>query len=131
MIGYMPTLHGNSVSFNQMNDPPKQFLPSEVGNHWMDFSGWVISLVSNGILSTTSRECCQYLPVVSIVSAVMAFQFYIAAPPSGKGEKVTLRDILGLDAIKLLKDGNFLIFFISSVLICIPLAFYYSNISPF
>ncbi|MBW1298380.1 MFS transporter, partial [Aquimarina litoralis] len=36
-----------------------------------------------------------------------------------------------LDAIKLLKDRNFLIFFISSVLICIPLAFYYQNLSPF
>ena len=30
-----------------------------------------------------------------------------------------------------MKDRNFLVFFISSVLICIPLAFYYQNISPF
>ncbi len=52
-------------------------------------------------------------------------------PSSSKGEKVSISSILGLDALKLLKDRNFLIFFISSILICIPLAFYYQNLSPF
>ena len=52
-------------------------------------------------------------------------------PPKGKGEKANISDILGLEALKLLKDRNFLVFFISSVLICIPLAFYYQNISLF
>ncbi len=52
-------------------------------------------------------------------------------PPSGKGEKANIAEIIGLDALKLLKDRNFLVFFISSVLICIPLAFYYQNLSPF
>ncbi len=36
-----------------------------------------------------------------------------------------------MDALKLLKDRNFLVFFLSSVLICIPLAFYYQNTNPF
>src|SRR5690606_3508968 len=36
-----------------------------------------------------------------------------------------------LDAIKLLNDRNFLVFFLSSVLICIPLAFYYQNANLF
>jgi nucleoside transporter len=53
-------------------------------------------------------------------------------PPSKKaGEKVSLKEIIGLDALKLLKDKNFAIFFISSILICIPLAFYYQNAHPF
>ncbi|HEX2083758.1 MAG TPA: MFS transporter, partial [Xanthomonadaceae bacterium] len=42
-----------------------------------------------------------------------------------------IKDRLGLSALGLLKDRNFLVFFVSSVLICIPLAFYYQNTNPF
>ncbi|MDQ7949245.1 MAG: MFS transporter, partial [Pedobacter sp.] len=60
------------------------------------------------------------------------FSFFLPkTPPKGLGEKVTVSEILGLDALKLLKDKNFLIFFISSILICIPLAFYYQNANLF
>jgi nucleoside transporter len=53
-------------------------------------------------------------------------------PPKNKStEKIKVSEILGLDALKLLKDKNFLIFFISSILICIPLAFYYQNANLF
>ncbi|HSI70519.1 MAG TPA: MFS transporter, partial [Gillisia sp.] len=71
--------------------------------------------------------------MVAIASAVLGlFSFTLPkTPPSSKGEKVTLRDILGLEALALLKGRNFLMFFISSVLICIPLAFYYQNANPF
>ena len=36
-----------------------------------------------------------------------------------------------MDALRLLKDRNFLIFFVSSLLICIPLAFYYQETNMF
>ena len=44
---------------------------------------------------------------------------------------VSISDILGLDALSLLKDRNFLMFFVASVLICIPLAFYYQYTNLF
>jgi nucleoside transporter len=44
---------------------------------------------------------------------------------------MSLGKILGADAFRLLADKNFAIFFVTSVLICVPLAFYYQNASPF
>ncbi|KAA3655760.1 MAG: MFS transporter, partial [Calditrichaeota bacterium] len=42
------------------------------------------------------------------------------------GKKFTVSDILGLKALRLMKKRSFLIFTVSSLLSCIPLAFYYS-----
>jgi Na+/melibiose symporter-like transporter len=42
-----------------------------------------------------------------------------------------IKQLLGLDALGLLKDRSYLVFFIASILICIPLAFYYQNANPF
>jgi len=137
MIVYMPTLAlVNSVSFNQMNDPAKQFPFVRVfGTIGWILAGILISALKwdsidslgDGMLSNT-------FIMVGIASAILGvFSFTLPkTPPSiSKGEKVKIADILGLDALKLLKDRNFLVFFVSSVLICIPLAFYYQNISPF
>jgi len=138
MIAYMPTLAlVNSVSFNQMKDPAKEFPFIRVfGTAGWIIAGWIISFgfqwdsienIGQGALSNTFL-------MVAIASAVLGlFSFTLPkTPPSvDKNEKVSLSDILGLDALKLLKDKNFLIFFIASVLICIPLAFYYQYISLF
>jgi len=138
MIAYMPTLAlVNSVSFNQMNDPAKQFPHVRVwGTVGWIVAGLVISFVfkwdsieniANGMLSNTFL-------MVAIASAILGvFSFALPkTPPSiSKDDKVGISDVLGLDALKLLKDRNFLVFFLSSVLICVPLAFYYQNISPY
>jgi len=46
-------------------------------------------------------------------------------PPKSAGKTVTVREVLGLDAFALMKDRSFLVFIVSSLLICIPLSFYY------
>ena len=46
--------------------------------------------------------------------------------PRSVGERATIRDILNLDALGLMKDRSFLVFVLGSLLICIPLAFYYN-----
>ena len=52
-------------------------------------------------------------------------------PYRNDSKAFTLKNAIGWDAIKLLNDRNFLLFFIASVLICIPLAFYYQQANPF
>lgn len=138
MIAYMPTLAlVNSVSFNQMTDPAKEFSFIRVfGTIGWIVAGLVISYVffwdapaarEEGMLKYTFL-------MVSIASAFLGlFSFTLPkTPPStDKSKKVSVVETLGLDALGLLKDRNFLMFFIASVLICIPLAFYYQNTNPF
>lgn len=138
MILYMPTLAlVNSVAFNQMKDPAKEFPFVRVfGTIGWILAGWIISLafkwdsienIQQGMLSNTFLM----VAVASAILGVFSFTLPKTPPKVNKDDKVTLSDILGLDALKLLKDRNFLIFFLSSVLICIPLAFYYQYISLF
>jgi nucleoside transporter len=138
MIAYMPTLAlVNSVSFNQMTDPARQFPMVRVfGTIGWIIAGWIISLgfkwdsienIGQGMLSNTFLM----VAVASAVLGVFSFTLPKTPPKAIKGEKVSVSEILGLDALKLLKDRNFLVFFLASVLICIPLAFYYQNISLF
>jgi nucleoside transporter len=138
MIAYMPTLAlVNSVAFKQMKDPAKEFSFIRVWGtigwilagllisyyfHWDSKENAAAGMLQNTFLMTA---------IVSVVLGVFSF-FLPKTPPSiRKEDSVTISSILGLDALKLLKDRNFLVFFISSVLICIPLAFYYQNANPF
>ena len=60
------------------------------------------------------------------------YSFFLPnTPPPKAGQKVSISEVLGLDALKILKDKNYLIFFIASILICIPLAFYYGQANLF
>ena len=59
--------------------------------------------------------------IASLVLGIFSFTLPKTPPKVAKGTKVKVSEILGLDALKLLKDKNFLIFFIASILICIPI----------
>lgn len=138
MILFMPTLAlVNSISFNQMKDPEKEFSAIRV----CGTIGWIVAglLISfffhwDSPEGTTSGLLKNTFLMAGIASALLGlFSFALPkTPPKGvTGEKVKISEILGLDALKLLKDKNFLVFFLASILICIPLAFYYQNANLF
>ena len=140
MIGYMPTLAlVNSVSFNQMKDPAKDFSLIRVwGTIGWIAAGLAISYIfhwdpnpevagDKGLLQNTFLM----VAVASAVLGVFSFTLPKTPPKADDGSKITISDILGLEALKLLKDRNFLVFFLSSVLICVPLAFYYQHANQF
>ena len=138
MLLYMPTLAlVNSVSFNQMKDTASEFpLIRTFGTIGWIISGIVISYVFGWDTqdSITSGALSNTFKMVALASLILgAFSFSLPkTPPYGNDQKsFSLKSALGWDALKLLRDRNFLLFFIASVLICIPLAFYYQQANPF
>jgi nucleoside transporter len=133
----MPTLAlVNSVSFNQMKNPEKEFSGIRVwGTIGWIVAGLLISFLFHWDTADNTRDgLLRNTFLMSGVASLLLgiFSFTLPkTPPKGKGEKVNIKQIIGLDALKLLKDKNFAIFFIASILICIPLAFYYQNTHPF
>ncbi|MEO7211071.1 MAG: nucleoside permease [Chitinophagaceae bacterium] len=131
MIMYMPTLAlVNSVSFRQLSNPEKEFATLRV---WGTI-GWIVAGLAIGWFAwEQTNSLANTFKMAAYASALLGiFSFMLPkTPPASAGKKVSLSDILGLEALRLLKNKNFLVFFISSLLICIPLAFYYQEANLF
>jgi len=133
MILYMPTLAlVNAISFRQLDDPARRF---GLIRFWGTF-GWIVAglLISFGFnwdsQADQLRNTFTMAAVASLALGVFSFTLP-ATPPKKGGAGGGLREALGLDALALLRDRNFLIFFAASILICIPLAFYYQHANQF
>jgi len=123
---YAPTLAlANSVAFRQMKDPGEEFASIRVfGTIGWIVTGWLLDKVFR-IGTDQLAFTFKMAAVASAALGVLSF-FLPSTPPKAKGSKSTFAQILGVDAFVLFKDSSFTIFFIASVLICIPLSFYYS-----
>jgi len=120
---YNPTLAlVNAISFNQIADPEKEFPAIRVFGPL----GWIVAGIIVGTMGIeATAQPLQFAAAASVVLGLYSFALP-HTPPKSLGHKVTVRDVLGLDALSLMKDRSFAIFVIGSLLICIPLAFYYN-----
>ena len=132
MLLYMPTLAlANSVAFRQMKDPSKEFAPIRI----FGSIGWIIAGLLIGYFSweslNTLKNTFYMSSFISLILGVYSFTLPNTPPIIEKNKNKTISEIIGLDALKLLNDKAYLVFFIASILICIPLAFYYQHANQF
>lgn len=112
----------SSIAMNQMKDPAKEFPAIRV----FGTIAWIAVVNVIGFFEFGDKvEIFQIAMFTSIAWAIFSFTLPNTLPKA-KGPS-TISQILGTDAFVLFKDKSFLIFFISSVLVCIPLAFYYAH----
>ncbi len=120
---YFPTVSlTNSITFRQIKDPGKDFPLIRV----FGTIGWVVIGLIIGKLGVEAT----HVPFLIAAGASLLMSIFSLTlphtPPENKGETITVRRILGLDALEMLKDRSFLVFVIASILACIPLTFYFS-----
>jgi nucleoside transporter len=121
---YFPTIAlTNSITMQQVADPGRDFPPIRM----LGTIGWIAINLVVGFMrveaGTTPFVLGAGACVVMCVYSLIALPH---TPPRASGQKATLRSVLGLDALAMLKDPSYLVFVIASVLACIPLTFYYS-----
>ncbi len=132
---YMPTLAlANSVSFNQMDDPGKQF----PGIRVMGTLGWIaVGLIIGVVVPRVTGNSIEAtnipLRIGAASSLVMGLYCFALpdTPPSHGDRKPSIAELLGLETISLMKDRSFAIFIVGSLLISIPLTFYYNFANAF
>lgn len=123
---YTPTIAlSNSVSFNQMKDPGKEFPAVRV----LGTLGWIVAGV---LISRMDLESSAGTFRLAAASSIVLSLFSLFLPGNSPVKtKVSFSSIIGLDALVLFKKKSFVLFLVTSVLICIPLAFYYNFANPF
>ncbi len=122
---YMPTLAlTNSISFAQMKDPGREFPSIRV----LGTISWICAGLSIGLLGDRATTTPLPFQIAAAVSLLMGLYCLSLphTPPKKLDHPVTARDVLGLDALQLMKDRSFALFVVAAFLICIPLTFYFS-----
>lgn len=127
-IFYMPTLAlTNAVSFYQMSSPEKEF----PGIRVLGTIGWIIA----GLFISFAKFEASSMQFVMAAGASLVTGLYCFTlpntPSESKGEPINIGKLLGLDALKLMKNRNFAVLVLSSFLVSIPLNFYFAFANNF
>jgi nucleoside transporter len=120
---YMPTLAlTNSLAFRQMSDPKQQFGPIRA----LGTIGWIVAGL---IIGASGRESTALPMQIAAAASVLMAVYCLTlpdTPPMAKGETGEQRRPMLLEALRVLRGRSMTIFALASLLICIPLQFYYA-----
>lgn len=125
-LTFAPTIAlTSSISMAHMSDPARQFPIIRV----MGTIAWFVVTNFVGFLGVGDKST---IFTISMITSVVLglYSFVLPNTPPKATDKPTLAKIIGADAFVMFKDRSFLIFFISSILISIPLSFYYAMVNP-
>lgn len=123
MLCYMPTLGlSNTIAFTNIadqNDFPKIRVWGTIG--------WIVAGLLVGYLGWDNSFNIFWLAAISSV-VLGVFSFVLPhTPPPAKGKPADLRTVFMVDAFKMFASVPFAIFMLCSMLVCIPLAYYYQR----
>lgn len=129
MLCYMPTIAlSNAVAFNVLDDTEKQFPAIRV---WGTL-GWILGGLLVGRLLHAEQTAT---PIRIAAAASLAYGLYCFTlpdtPPRARGTKTNVLSLLGLDVIGAVRDRSFWILIGCSLLLMIPLSFYYAYTNAF
>lgn len=117
---YMPTIAlSNSIAFRHLSDPGRTFPAIRM----FGTIGWIVAGLLIGYLSI--EKTAYTFDIAAGASSILAFFSFFSlpdTPPQAKSD-VSASQALGTEAFVLFRDRSYLVFFISAVLICIPLSF--------
>jgi nucleoside transporter len=126
---YFPTIAlTNSITMQNVPDPGRDF----PGIRVLGTFGWIFINLIVGFMRVEAKATPFLLgAIAAVVMCVYSLLVLPHTPPAGRGQQMTVRRILGRDALAMMKDRSFLVFVIASILACIPLTFYYSFANPY
>ncbi|PZU28411.1 MAG: MFS transporter [Stenotrophomonas sp.] len=131
MLLFMPTLAlANSVAMRHMQSAEKQFPLVRVAGT----VGWIVAGVLIGWLGwEQSQRLEQTFRMAAMASLALGLYAFTLphTPPLARQQDTGLGQMLGLDSLQLLKSRSYLVFFLASIAICVPLAFYYNFTNPY
>jgi nucleoside transporter len=128
MLCYFPTLSlTNTLALHNMTKPEQEFPLIRV----FGTIGWIAAGIA--ISAQGWDDHVDMFKVAACTAVLMGLYSFTLphTPPPLAGKAVSIREILGVDALVLLKRPSYLTFMVSSFLVCIPLAFYYQFTGKF
>lgn len=126
---YVPMLAlGNSLSLHHLANPKRDFPLVKT----LSAVGWIAGGVTLSLLLKGEQSAVQFYLAGAVSVVLGLFSFTLPhTPPKKTGQNVRLGEILGLDALALMKKPSFAIFIVCMFLICIPLYFYFVNMNMY